>query len=302
MRGGVPEPDRAVPVGRRQDLAARAVGDRRHLTRTGGQDAAHRLGERLEQAVTRLRGRRDPPRGPGEQRRGDRVGGFQRRALPGEPRRHRRGALPAGVVPGRPDREPRPGHGGDEHQDQRAGQRAAPPPAPWRRPGRWPGGTRPRPRSAPGTGPDPPPRRARPPGPRRAGLPGRAARNSCRPAATARCPRRAGRRGSGWTGPPPASPAAVARPATACRARSPPCRRPGPPAGPAASAPSTASARPPRPPPARSSGGERQPAVLAHGRHLPEHVPRDRPLISVSPAYTASAPASMARATRPARS
>ena len=38
--------------------------------------------------------------------------------------------------------------------------------------------------------------------------------------------------------------AAVARPAAACRARSPPCRRPGPPAGCGANAPSTASARP----------------------------------------------------------
>src|SRR5256885_3835050 len=35
---------------------------------------------RLEQAVPRLRGRRDPPRGPGEQRRGDRVAARDRKS------------------------------------------------------------------------------------------------------------------------------------------------------------------------------------------------------------------------------
>ena len=89
MRGDVPQPDRAVPVAGRQGLAARAVGHRGHHARLGGQDAAHRLGERLEQAVTRLRGRRDPPGGPGEQRGGDRIGGLERRALRGQPLRQR---------------------------------------------------------------------------------------------------------------------------------------------------------------------------------------------------------------------
>jgi hypothetical protein len=110
--------------------AAGAVGHRGHHARPGGQDAAQRLGRRLEQAVPRLRGRRDPPRGPGQQRRGGRVGGLQGRALRGQPDRQARGALLAGTVPGRPGGEPGPGERGQDQQDQGPGERPPPPLAP----------------------------------------------------------------------------------------------------------------------------------------------------------------------------
>ena len=114
------------------------VGQRGDHPGRPGQDAADRLRQRLEQAVTGLRRRVQPPGCAGQQRGGDRVSGVQVRALRGQVLRRVRGALPGRRGPRVLDRYPGAGQCGHDHHGQQPGQGLVAPPSASRGPAAGP--------------------------------------------------------------------------------------------------------------------------------------------------------------------